>query len=171
MHETSNKWDYVGTIETSTGRDVDILNITPDMVCLEDVASSLSKICRYNGHVPSFYSVAEHSVRVAAWIESQGYNNEVVLTGLLHDAAEAYVGDMMRPLKKVPAMAEVFVPIENSVHRVVHSKLGGVYPHPDIVHVADREQYDWEVRNVRTGTHMGVPPTSAYAAFVNMYNR
>jgi hypothetical protein len=171
LSPTNNKWDYVGTIETACGSDVDVLNITPDMVVLEDIASSLSKICRYNGHLPVFYSVAEHSVRVAAWIESQGYGPEVVLTGLLHDAAEAYVGDMMRPLKKVPAISEVFTPIEDAAHRAVHAKLGGVYPHPDIVHVADREQYDWEVRNVRNGEHVGLTHEAAYIAFINMYNR
>lgn len=169
MNNENNKWDWVGTIETSIGKYVNITELEPDMVSLEDIARSLSNICRFNGHVPNFYSVAQHSIFVANWLLGQGYSNEIVLTGLLHDAAEAYVGDMMRPLKRVPAMEAVFKPIEEKAISVIHQVLGGVYPHPKAIHIADRCAYQWEVENIRTGKVVGLAPEIVYEEYIDTY--
>jgi len=169
--DPTKKWDWIGTIETSKGSYVDVINIDPDMVSLEDVATSLSKICRFNGHLPSHYSVAEHSIWVANWLRDQGCSPQVVLTGLLHDACEAYVGDMMRPLKRLPEMVAVFKPIEENAMSAVQKKLGGLYPHPDIVHVADREAYEWEAANIRTGLIEGRSADSIRDLFLYKYKQ
>ena len=90
-------------IQTYTGRRFDILDPRPEDVCLEDIAHALSMQCRFNGHCREFYSVGEHSVRVARILPP-----ELQAHGLLHDAAEAYIGDMVRPLKQLlPAFADV----------------------------------------------------------------
>jgi hypothetical protein len=65
---------------------------------IDVIGKSLSNICRFGGHV-NFYSVAEHSVRVADWLRKEGASTRVVLMGLLHDATEAFIGDITRPLK------------------------------------------------------------------------
>jgi hypothetical protein len=81
-------------IQTHSGIKFDLLAPTPDMVDINDIAHALSNICRFNGHVREFYSVAQHSVHVSRLVHPAW-----ALTGLLHDATEAYVGDMVRPLK------------------------------------------------------------------------
>lgn len=170
MQQPEDKWDWVGAIETASGISADITNLTPEMVTIEDIALSLSNICRYNGHLPNFYSVAEHSVRVAGYLENEGCTPEIILTGLLHDAAEAYVGDMMRPLKRLPEMHKVFSPIENNVLKVLHEKFGGVFPHPEIIHTADHLAYDWEIKHIRTGLIKPLTPEEAYDMFLETFD-
>lgn len=66
---------------------------------IEDIAHSLSNQCRYNGHTKRFYSVAEHSVLVSEMVAQKTNNINIIQQGLMHDAPEAYVGDVIRPLK------------------------------------------------------------------------
>lgn len=82
-------------IITRSGRKFDLFKPTADMVDPTDIAHSLSMQCRFNGHTSSFYSVAQHCYLVADLVPA-----EHQLTALLHDATEAYVGDMVRPLKE-----------------------------------------------------------------------
>lgn len=90
-----------GKIQTYTGRFVDPLNMKADDIILEDIAHALANICRFNGHSKRFYSVAEHSLNVMNIVAS-GPNLSTArmkLTALLHDASEAYLCDISRPLK------------------------------------------------------------------------
>jgi uncharacterized protein len=83
---------------------------------IEDIAHSLSLICRYNGHCDRFYSVAEHSLYC---MQAAGDNTKLALACLLHDASEAFIGDMTRPLKyNIPA----FIEIEDSIQYVIWKK-------------------------------------------------
>lgn len=168
MERPDNKWDWVGSIETASGKYADLLALKEDQVDIDDIATSLSQICRFNGHLPSFYSVAEHCVRVAWWLIDNGQSSTVALTGLLHDASEAYVGDMMRPLKRLKEIETVFKPIEDHVMSVIHTVMGGVFPHPDIVHQADYEIYKWEVDNIRTGKVVGLSPDIAKELYLEV---
>jgi hypothetical protein len=79
---------------TFTGKHINPFEITPDDIDIEDIAQSLSKICRFGGHIKHFYTVAQHSVYVSLFC-----NPENALYALLHDATEAYFGDIIRPLK------------------------------------------------------------------------
>ena len=81
-------------IQTYTGRKFFPLTDEPGEIDLRDIAHSLALQCRFNGHCRQFYSVAEHSVRVSHILP-----DEEAAWGLLHDAAEAYVSDLPRPLK------------------------------------------------------------------------
>lgn len=80
---------------STSGQKVFLLEPDPRVVKIEDIAASLSKICRFNGHCRVFYSVAQHSVLVARYIKRKYH-----LHGLLHDATEAYVQDIISPLKR-----------------------------------------------------------------------
>lgn len=82
------------SIQVASGQRFYVLDPRPEEVCISDIASALSKICRYTGHVRTFYSVAQHSVMCSHLVEPDD-----ALAALLHDAAEAYIGDISRPLK------------------------------------------------------------------------
>lgn len=82
-------------LQTFTGRKFWPLDPRPEDVCIEDVAHALAHQCRYAGHCARFYSVAEHSVLVMRFASPENR-----LAALLHDAAEAYLCDIPRPLKK-----------------------------------------------------------------------
>ena len=94
-------------IQTYTGRQVHVPPESPNEICLEDIAHHLANICRFRGACSSFYSVAEHSVRVARAI-AMGFvgnsprenNTNLLRWALLHDAHEAYLGDTPRPVKR-----------------------------------------------------------------------
>lgn len=80
---------------TVGGRRMFILDPNPSDIDIEDIATGLSNICRFGGQVKSFYSVAQHSLMVSRLVPS-----ELALVGLLHDATEAYLGDIISPLKR-----------------------------------------------------------------------
>lgn len=166
----TDKFHWVGVIETLSGIAADVVNLDRDMVYFHDITRSLSHICRYNGHIPSFYSVAEHSVRVSWWIRRENGSLEEQLAGLMHDAAEAYVGDMVRPLKRHPIIGYQHQIVEDAVSQVIADKFGFPYPYPDIVHEADKALYYWEVENIRSGLQKGWDPDTARIAFVDRYN-
>lgn len=88
-----------GWMGTATGNKFYPLDPRPTEVHLPDIARGLAMTCRYGGQVKRFYSVAEHCVRVSAHVPWQ-YAKEA----LLHDSAEAFIGDMIRPLKHQPEM-------------------------------------------------------------------
>lgn len=105
-----------GWFTTYTGKKYNPINPTVDMICIEDVARSLSNICRFGGHVKTFYSVAQHSVHVSHLCESK-FSRE----GLMHDGPEGFIGDMVRPLKYTDAMI-AFREVEEINERVFVEK-------------------------------------------------
>ena len=86
----------VGTIITYTGRLFNVLDPKPEDVDILDIAHALAHSCRWGGHCSDFFSVAQHSVLVSRHAPEQH-----ALWGLLHDAGEAYLVDMPRPVKRL----------------------------------------------------------------------
>jgi uncharacterized protein len=98
-------------IQTYTGRQFWPMDARPEEVDIQDIAHSLSMLCRFNGHCNRFYSVAEHSVHVSNVVDPKQ-----ALWGLLHDAAEAYLSDIPQPIKReLPLFHEV----ENQLLQVI----------------------------------------------------
>ena len=86
-------------ITTYTGKHFDPVAPQEELLELRDIAHSLSLICRANGHMKHFYSVGQHSVACAKEAQARGLSERIVLGCLLHDASEAYLSDVTRPIK------------------------------------------------------------------------
>jgi hypothetical protein len=125
-------------VETFTGLKFYVANPVLEDIRIEDIAHHLSNKCRYGGAVSKFYSVAQHSVYVSNCSEHK-------LTGLLHDAAEAYIPDVPRPLQRyVNGLNE----IEANLHRVIAERFGTVFPYPADVVWADEAILADEARDL-----------------------
>lgn len=84
-------------INTCSNKRYDYTSPSPEMIDLHDIAHSLSQICRFTGHTSHFFSVAQHCILVASLLENE--NDKI--HGLLHDAGEAYIGDINTVLKNI----------------------------------------------------------------------
>lgn len=84
-------WERGDWFISYSGRPLEVLRPTPDDILLVDIAHHLSMVCRFGGAVRRFYSVADHSIYVSRLVETPG--------ALLHDATEAYLGDVIKPIK------------------------------------------------------------------------
>lgn len=118
---TDDPWSGVGVVETYSGGGVDLFDPDPEDVRLGDIAAGLAHTCRFGGHCCRFYSVAEHSLYVRRELDGDGDGPRLQLLGLLHDAGEAYVGDVPRPLK---AELDGFERVEERVLEAVWTALG-----------------------------------------------
>lgn len=87
-------------IETFMGHKVNPFDPDPDTIVIEDIAHALAHVCRYTGHCSHFYSVGDHSVTMAnlLWVVDNA-PTRIAFEALLHDATEAYIADIARPLK------------------------------------------------------------------------
>lgn len=101
------------------------MDATQDDIHIYDIAHALGNVCRYAGHCHTFYSVAEHS-----WHLSYSVDSENALWALLHDAAEAYIGDIVRPLKHE---IQSYLDLEEYLERIIFNKFGLTGPMPDQV--------------------------------------
>lgn len=102
----------------------------PEDIDINDIAVALSRICRFGGHCNAFYSVAQHSVLVSinvfhkAHVDMDDERRRILpLAALLHDAAEAYIGDMVWPLKQAPEL-KAYKEIEQRIERAIEKKFG-----------------------------------------------
>lgn len=112
-------------LKTFTGKKVDALEPQADTIDLRDIAHALSLLCRGNGQVTHFYSVGQHCVNAAKEAELRGYTVRLQFLCLLHDAAESYVSDLIRPVKQY---LPEFDKIENNFLKAIfeHFELGEV---------------------------------------------
>jgi hypothetical protein len=131
-------------MQTATGRKFWPMDPRADEVFIEDIAHSLSMQCRYAGHCLRFYSVAEHSVLIARHLRGQ-YDEQTALWGLLHDASEAYLVDVPRPVK--PYLTG-YKTAEAKVMAAVCERFGLPFDMPTEVHEADERIIADELANL-----------------------
>lgn len=129
-----------GWIQTYTGRQFFPCDPRPTDFDIHDIAHALSLQCRFNGHCSTFYSVAEHSVRVSGICSAQN-----ALWGLLHDLGEAYLGDMPRPVK---LFFPDFTRYEERLLQAACETFGLMWPMPAEVEAADDRLLATEARDL-----------------------
>lgn len=151
----------------------------PGDIDIEDIAHALAMQCRYGGHGKKFYSVAEHCVLMAR--HTLDFGPEIAMWALLHDASEAYIVDIPRPLK--PWLAN-YKDHENRVMRAIARRFDLVGDMPAVVHDADQRIIaDERMQNLvlvpwdhEPGPAIGVTlefwsPVLAELHFMSMYRR
>ena len=164
-------------MQTATGGQFWPLDPRADEVWIDDVALQLSKICRFSGAVRKFYSVAQHSVlvsieagRIATLTMPSRAARCYALAGLLHDASEAYLNDVIRPLKRHGQFKTWYCRVERDVAVAVLARLGitcdGVRVEfecceSDLVRRADDSVCAAEMRDLMA------PPPAPWRAFLS----
>ena len=115
-------------IMLQSGRLFDLVNPEASQIEIDDIAHGLAHTCRYAGQCNGFYSVAEHCVLVSQIVPN------AKLQALFHDVAEAFIGDMARPLKQ---LLPDYVKIEKNIERSIFESFGIDWPPPPEVKTAD----------------------------------
>lgn len=168
------------TILTSEGREFSFADPGASPISIQDIAHALCHICRFTGHTRDFYSVAQHSVLVSHVVPP-----EYALQGLLHDAHEAYVGDMAAPLKMLlpdyralEARIEVYVRAAFGLPVVLHESVKHAdrrllaTEQRDLMHVADGVEWSSlqgiEPLNYRINP---LDPIRAYVLFMERFDQ
>lgn len=171
-------------VQTFTGRQFFPFSPTPESIDIRDIAHALSQLCRYNGHCVRHYSVAEHSVHVSRIVGARINDLTLARWALLHDASEAYLADVPRPVKHLPAMAP-YREAEARLQAVICIRFGLEIAEPVIVAQVDHSILGAEARQLLVPVHpewnppvpppelakirLGVSAREAEAMFLNRF--
>ena len=132
-----------GCIRTSTGKYINFTDIHEDDICIEDIAHALSMQCRFGGHLPVHYSVAQHSVHCSELVHP-----DLALEALLHDASEAYMLDIPKPLKN---LLPDYERLEDELMGIIADKYGIDHPLNKPVKSADALMLKLEFKSTMLG--------------------
>lgn len=139
-------------IQTLKGGRYHLTNPSDEEISYRDIAHALSQLCRFSGQVEHFYSVAQHCVLVSEQVPAR-----LAMDGLLHDASEAYCGDLTSPMKyALEQMGDQgFATIEELAHRAISRKFGTSWPHDPLVKEADLRALATEARDLMSPNDPG----------------
>lgn len=147
----------IGWMQVYGGKRLDLKDLgEPGAYDLEGIAHALSMTCRYGGHVKEFYSVAQHSYIISFF----GGNPRANLAGLMHDASEAYLTDIPRPLKP---FIHGYYDVEEKIMRAIAAQFDFPYPLPREIKDADlriciNEREDFQDIITSTEEYLGMDP-------------
>ena len=142
-------------IITVSGRKFFPLDPNPSDILIEDIAHALSNLCRWTGHVKEFYSVAQHSVLVAEHLPPH-----LALQGLLHDATEAYMADVNKPMKSILPDYQQY---EAQLQIAICERFGLRYPLDYRVKEEDTRSLATEKRDLMPGASFWSPTGEPWA--------
>lgn len=124
----------MGRMNTYAGHRFDPMYMTPEDVDIRDIAHALSLMCRGGGHLRYFYSVAQHCINCADEARARGWSRRLQLACLLHDASEAYISDIIRPVK---IYLDNYLEIEASI-------MDGIWRHFGLSDLSESEHAAWK---------------------------
>lgn len=130
-------------IETYTGKTFYPLDPRPEEIDIVDIAHHLSQICRFNGASKFFFSVAQHSINVYKYVKAQGGSIEQQFDALMHDASEAYLCDLPKPIKRFMSDYKVY---EDIVQEVIYQKYGLNSNYFETTKKADTDMLSYEAK-------------------------
>lgn len=130
-----------GSIRTNSGIFITVFDPKPEMITIEDIAHALASVPRFGGHLNRPYSVAQHSVMCMMRVKSL----EDKKAALMHDASEAYMGDIPTPIK---AMLPEYKKAENNLMQIIADKFGFEFPLSKEVKAVDEEMLHIEWKNL-----------------------
>lgn len=139
LHPVENVYD--GIFNTASGKQINLLDPKPEQICLHDIAKGLSNICRFGGQLEHFQSVAKHTLLV--WYLAPP---RLKRAALLHDASEAYLGDIIKPLKVL--IQDIYGPFEDRFTEVIFKKY-----HVNIDLLNELKPYDLGALNIEHTYH------------------
>ena len=136
-------------IRTFSGIYMNVFEPTIEMICIEDIAHALSHQCRFGGHLPDFYSVAQHCI-----LMSERMHESHQLAALLHDASEAYLLDIPSPIKKGLIN---YKDLEDNLMNLIAKRFGFEYPLHEKVKEVDNFMLQWEWSTLMLNKRMFPP--------------
>ena len=159
-----------GCMNTFSGKKLNLLDPKPDQIDIQDIACGLAYKGYFSGQTPAFFSIAQHCLMVANLIPLEYVNNrDVMLLALMHDASEAYTGDMIKPLK---VHLPEFQKIENRLQTVINEKYGINWDLMDIVKPYDREAQETCYQAFYKGGFVSfLDPEEAKNLFLERFNQ
>jgi len=125
-------------IQTYSGRRFSPLEPDATQIDISDIAHALANLCRFGGHCSSFYSIGQHSCVVSDAVAATGADGTTVLGALLHDASEAYLGDLAHPIKHRSPLGELYREIEAPLQAAILACFGLPADPPPLVKRIDR---------------------------------
>lgn len=131
-------------MQTWSGNKVSILDPQIEDIDIDDIINSISKLCRFNGQCSIFYSVAQHCVE-GSHLAGKLFGEDIAREFLLHDATEAYVGDMIRPLK---VHDKLFQEIEERFYGVIARRFNFPFEMTQECKYIDDVMVTWEKRDI-----------------------
>lgn len=153
------------SIRTFTGKYINVFDPNPDDIDIRDISHALSQMPRFGGRLPIFYSVAQHSIDCTNRVDE-----DLVLDALLHDASEAYLMDIPKPIKR---RLPDYIEVENNLMKVIAEKFKIEYPiHPEVKKV-DKEQLEWEWENImiKNNRSLSNAISQIERQFISIYER
>lgn len=171
-------------LTTYTGVSFDTFEPQMEMIRIEDIAHALSMMTRANGHFPEFFSVGQHSIQCCREAIARNYVPEVVMACLLHDASEAYLADITRPVKKNMTM---YIQIEEQLQNMIYEKFLGFVPqgeaaelvsniddaslYYEFVHFMDEKLFETEPVMMSEPTYETRPMKDVEEEFLELFHR